>query len=283
MPSTYAHYRFGNTVLKELPNNLQNIINANRQLYDIGVHGPDLLFYYEAYHKNDVSSFGFKMHDKLASDFFKASRIAYANHEEKEKMLAYLLGFVTHFSLDYTDHSYVEIKEEISKQSHSTIETEYDRHLMINDGIDPFKKDPVSHIHATCENARIIAYFFPNIGEKKIDKALHDMVKYLRLLKPSNNLKRSFLNTSFKLVNKKELSSLVTSKEINTECLDSNLRLDKLETKAKALCLELTNNLYAYLNGQADLDKRFYKTFAYQEGYKDIPVLPLNKEKEYEI
>ena len=46
MPSTYAHYRFGQEVLKELPNDIKKIIIENKELYDIGLHGPDLLFYY---------------------------------------------------------------------------------------------------------------------------------------------------------------------------------------------------------------------------------------------
>lgn len=284
MPSTYAHYRFGNMALKHLPNNLIKIIESHRSLYDIGVHGPDYLFYYEPYHHNPTSSYGFKMHDKLASDFFKKARIAYANHEEKEAMLAYILGFVSHFSLDYTDHSYVEIKETVSKVSHGLIETEYDRHLLIKDGLNPFKEDPVKHIHPTYENAKIIAYFFDDIGVKKVEKALRGMVFYLRLLKSSSDMKRSFLNTSFKAINQYDsLSSLVMKKEADERCLDSNLRLDKLEPKALELFIALANNMYAYLNGQADLDERFYKTFSYQPNYKEIPVYSLNKEKEYEI
>lgn len=43
MPSTYAHYRFGQEVLKELPNDIKKIIIENKELYDIGLHGPDLL------------------------------------------------------------------------------------------------------------------------------------------------------------------------------------------------------------------------------------------------
>ena len=46
MPSTYAHYRFGQEVLKELPNDIKKIIIENKELYDIGLHGPDILFYY---------------------------------------------------------------------------------------------------------------------------------------------------------------------------------------------------------------------------------------------
>ena len=48
MPTTYAHYKFGNEVMSALPRPLQNSIENNRELFDVGVHGPDLLFYYKA-------------------------------------------------------------------------------------------------------------------------------------------------------------------------------------------------------------------------------------------
>ena len=54
MPSTYAHRRFGADVLERLPAELQEKIAPYRELYDIGLHGPDLLFYYHAAKSNPV-------------------------------------------------------------------------------------------------------------------------------------------------------------------------------------------------------------------------------------
>ena len=52
MPSTYAHRRFGANVLDHLPAPLREKLEAHRELYDIGLHGPDLLFYYHAAKSN---------------------------------------------------------------------------------------------------------------------------------------------------------------------------------------------------------------------------------------
>ena len=46
MPTTYAHYKFGKEVISALPRPLQSAIENHRELFDIGVHGPDILFYY---------------------------------------------------------------------------------------------------------------------------------------------------------------------------------------------------------------------------------------------
>ena len=56
MPSTYAHRRFGADVLERLPAELQEKIAPYRELYDIGLHGPDLLFYYHAAKSTPVSA-----------------------------------------------------------------------------------------------------------------------------------------------------------------------------------------------------------------------------------
>jgi len=46
MPSTYAHYRMGQEVIKQVSVPAHDIIMKHKQLYDIGLHGPDILFYY---------------------------------------------------------------------------------------------------------------------------------------------------------------------------------------------------------------------------------------------
>ena len=48
MPTTYTHYRFGMDVLSQLPDSLKKEIEKNLSLYHIGLHGPDILFYYKA-------------------------------------------------------------------------------------------------------------------------------------------------------------------------------------------------------------------------------------------
>ena len=44
MPSTYAHYRMGQEVYHNLTGKPKQIIEKYKELYDIGLHGPDILF-----------------------------------------------------------------------------------------------------------------------------------------------------------------------------------------------------------------------------------------------
>ena len=108
MPSTYAHRRFGANVLDHLPAPLRKKLEAHRELYDIGLHGPDLLFYYHAEKSTPVAALGNAMHDEPGRMFFDRARRVVHEEADREAALAYALGFVCHFALDSTCHPYVE-------------------------------------------------------------------------------------------------------------------------------------------------------------------------------
>ena len=62
MPAGYTHYVFGEQVLDQLDESIKKRIMPYIDLYHIGIHGPDILFYYDVYKKNPVKSLGFGMH-----------------------------------------------------------------------------------------------------------------------------------------------------------------------------------------------------------------------------
>ena len=43
MPSNYAHHHFGNCVWRSMPPKLRQYAQADRALFAIGQHGPDIL------------------------------------------------------------------------------------------------------------------------------------------------------------------------------------------------------------------------------------------------
>ena len=108
MPSTYAHRRFGADVLVQLPRELREKITPYRPLYDMGLHGPDLMFYYRALQSNPVNRLGNAMHEQPGRVFFTRARGVVNTARNKNAALAYALGFVCHFALDSTCHPYVE-------------------------------------------------------------------------------------------------------------------------------------------------------------------------------
>lgn len=285
MPSTYTHYRFGNTVIPLLPSDLQEVVKKYRPLFDIGTHGPDIFFYHQPFHSDKVNKVGHRMHYETAAKFFLGVKNAYDNaNEYKDAMLAYLIGFCTHYCLDFSDHSYIESKIHKSNVSHTLIEVEYDRYLLVKDGLDPFKKDMASHLIPSTYNATVIQKCFTNFNVKVVKSSLKQMAFYVRLTNTNEGAKRNALMKLMKTIGAYDsLHEQFIGLKPSAKCMDSNLRLDKLERNARALFKELAVNLRDFLNGDSELDERFGYTFSYQDGWEDIPVFNFEQEKEYEI
>lgn len=287
MPSTYAHYRFGKSCLNVLEPNALKLVTAYRELYDIGLHGPDILFYYRPFQNNRINALGHKMHRETASQFFKAAKVKYQkliDQNDKDAFMAYLLGFCSHYALDNLEHSYIEAKMKHSQLGHSTIEVAYDRYLLLKDGLDPFKVDLAAHIIPNDFNARILQIAFSDFTLKELRSTLKQMAFYLRLLTAAPGIKRKALIALMKVIKaydhfKEQLMPLTD----NPDCADSNLRLDKLTVQALNLFKELAGNLRAYYLDAAELSERFAQTFSYQENWQYIPVLDYEGEKKYEI
>ena len=74
MPSIYAHYTFGEMMKQNFPSDIKKRIDLHKDLFEIGLHGPDLFFYYYAPLKNRVSQTGYRMHDVSAAPFFRRAK-----------------------------------------------------------------------------------------------------------------------------------------------------------------------------------------------------------------
>ena len=90
MPTTYAHDLFGKEVYKRLPSDMKALIRRHGDLYRIGLHGPDILFYYMV-SKNPVTQFGIEMHHEKARAFFEEG-MRQVRRNDDEALFAYLLS-----------------------------------------------------------------------------------------------------------------------------------------------------------------------------------------------
>ena len=262
MPSTYAHRRFGTNVLEHLPDELRAQLEQNRELYDIGLHGPDLLFYYHAAKSNPVGALGNAMHEEPGRVFFDWARRVVHCEADRDAALAYALGFVCHFALDSTCHPYVEQFTRESGVTHCEIETEFDNMLLRRDGYDPLKFFTASHIHPSEKNAGIIAPFYEGISEQTALEALKGMISVHRLLQASNPVKRWVVLTGMKVVGKYDmLHGLVANPQPNPKCVKSGKQLEALYAKALPLAETLILEFMAKLDTDEPLDKAYDHTF----------------------
>lgn len=90
MPSTYAHYRMGQEVKKIIGEREQKIIGKYPELYNIGLHGPDILFYYRPLKANEINQVGYSMHDWSGEEFLERAAKIIRKKMNKQASLAYI-------------------------------------------------------------------------------------------------------------------------------------------------------------------------------------------------
>lgn len=93
MPSTYAHFRFGQQVYHRLPEKLRSQIQPYKNLFDIGLHGPDLLFYYRPLISNRINRIGYAMHNKSGYAVFPISVKLPINPNDQKHILLIFTAF----------------------------------------------------------------------------------------------------------------------------------------------------------------------------------------------
>ncbi len=166
MPTTYAHDYFGKRVYKHLPHEVKQIIRENVDLYRIGLHGPDILFYFML-SKNPVTSHGVKMHNERA-DFFFEKNIAKIRKGGDQMLLAYILGFACHYMLDSACHPYINDLADKKVISHTLLEKEFDRYLMEATGKDPHSFRPSDAVVPKWKYAKVVHRAIPLVSTLNI-------------------------------------------------------------------------------------------------------------------
>ena len=277
MPTTYAHHRFGEECISVMPEHLQQIVREHRDLYDIGVHGPDIFFYDLIHH--DFPALANRMHEEPAKVFFEKAIRVYQDHSEKEEMLVYLLGFLSHFTFDSQAHGYVDRKAEVSGITHNKVESQYDGYLMRKEGRQVNLVDRSESLKPSRKSARVIALFFP-FDERTMYRICKDHKLVINFLNCTSDFKYHLLNH---FLNKTKDRDLPVNRFEEEVCRDSNLRLEKLQKKALKLYPKLLDDLLEALEGKKKLSRYFNHAFGPWKDYQEIPVLNYEEERSYKV
>lgn len=180
MPTNYAHYRFGCAMLAQMPADIRRTATRFRQLYDMGLHGPDLFLYYNPLLKTLVGSLSKRYHTQSGSSFFtRACR--FLRLERNEAGLAYLYGLLCHYCLDSTLHPFVH--DNTGEITHTGLETEFDRYLLEKDGKTPaWTYDLSPHIQLTPGESETVAKFYPGATPAQIRTCVRNMAMVTKAL-----------------------------------------------------------------------------------------------------
>ena len=85
MPAAFAHDLYGRKVYMEADPVIKRIIKKERYCFLLGVHGPDILFFYKALGKNKVNQKGVRMHGEPAAKLMERGRMLVREAETKDE------------------------------------------------------------------------------------------------------------------------------------------------------------------------------------------------------
>lgn len=134
MPNYYAHIRFCLEVRKRLSPRLRAILTAERDAYLCGGFGPDPLYFHAVRKRaGNVRQAAIDIHHHSGAAAMEPFRRPVA--EGWPYSLSFAAGYLMHYLLDAHCHPYVLAVAAEGKFSHFALEGEYDRYLMVRDGL----------------------------------------------------------------------------------------------------------------------------------------------------
>ena len=260
MPATYAHYRFGAAMLSKMPADISRTAKRHRRLFDVGLHGPDLFFFYKPVFSTKVSRLGYKFHRQTGKEFFtRACRNL--RLEPSEAGQAYLYGVLCHYALDSHCHPFIEKYSWEGIASHCRIEAEFDRYLMEADGLQPpYGVQLTKHLTLTKPECEIAARFYPAVEASHIQESLKGMVSIRKALDMPNTFLRTAVIQAMS-AGSATFRDMVTGPEPDPVCFELDQPLLERYQQAGKTFPEMVQQLGAHITYNAPLGDLFEPIF----------------------
>ena len=261
MPTTYTHQRFAGECLAALSGEAADAVRARHGLYATVAHGPDLLFYYRAPLPNRVSALGSRLHRESAREFFSRARLAWNTRADRQGMLSYLLGFLTHFALDSACHGFVNGGGAGPGVGHNALEAAWDARLMLLDGRRPSRVYRGEELEPSAGNAAVIAPFY-GLTEREALGCMRGQARVMRLLYSPRAVKKRLLRAAIRAARLPGgLDGLFIDDAVPSELLPALEALDALYAAALSEFPDMAERLCAFLDGGGELPARFDRDF----------------------
>ena len=256
MPSHYAHYRFGAKAIPFMPREVQRSIRQFRRMYDMGLCGPDLFYFYSLPLKNRVVSLGSKFHCMTGGEFFQ--RVCkHLRLEPNEAAVAYLYGVLTHYCLDAAVHGFVNEETADGQIGHIELEAEFDRYLLRLDGkIRPNLYDNSPHMKLTQGECATVADFY-GTTPANVELSLKCMAANAKLVATPNKELRKLI----KACSGSKMRQNFTERTANPKCAHLDEPMRNLFDEALAKFPAMAAALEAHMAHNAPLGELFENTF----------------------
>ena len=260
MPATYAHYRFGTSMLSKMPADVFRTAKRHRNLFDVGLHGPDLFFFYKPIRSTKIGKLGNKFHRQTGREFFSRA-CRNLRIEPSEAGQAYLYGVLCHYALDTHCHPLVERYSWEGIASHSRVEAEFDRFLLEKDGKEPpYGMRLTKHMALTKPECEIVSRFYPGSDGGSIRDSLKGMVSIRKAMElPEGMLRTAIIKTMS--AGSEVFRDMVVQPQPDPNCAALNQPLMEAYQQAGTAFPDMLLQLGAHLTYNAPLGEEFTPIF----------------------
>ena len=257
MPANYALRRFGADALRLLPSQMQNPIQRFRRLYNGGLHGADLFFYFRPMMTTPVGELYHTYHSMTGQEFFtQACELLKQNPSEGGT--ACLYGLLANYCLN-TQLSPL-FRESMAQHnvSRTELEVELDRYLLCRDGKMPAHQQDLSpSLKMTRGECVTVSLFFPPATAANMHAAYSSMMHWMRRMAA----KKRGLTLSLLKVSKGTFRDQLMPDHANHKCLHLDDAMVGCYAKALELYPEMARQLMAYREQGTALGELFAPTF----------------------
>lgn len=219
MPSFVTHYLYGVESFQQTKNNaLKAVIKKHKQVYCLGLQGPDLFLYdFLMALQTPFRGMGRKLHNDRTRDYIFTlvdHTMKLKHPKEKEIAMAYTAGFICHYLLDSNTHPFIYYhsgQKDITNPLHafalhSQFETTLDANMYLyktGDSITHFpfyktialKKDEAKITARLLKNTINETYFYhkPTLSTKRVLLSMKSMYLEIKQLQdPSGGKQKLF-------------------------------------------------------------------------------------------
>ncbi|MGF7107571.1 zinc dependent phospholipase C family protein [Treponema pedis] len=266
MPDFYAHYSHGQKIFSLLPKKTALAI-SNKNLYNLGLQGPDFLYFYHPFKKenNPVLQLASDIH-KMHCSVFLTKVLQKTEVIPGTDEFSYLMGFIGHFCLDSSAHPYINKTVRKLNFDHAEMEIEFDKFLLIKDCLPPLKYKAYKHISITEKEAEAVAKIYSSIlSSIKLENILYSFLSFKRgkrFFYSPNSLSQNLLFALLKLTCLyTSLQGHIMKKKSNPKSVITNKELLILFDGSIKIGVNLMNNFYEHLEENIPLLDGFNCSF----------------------
>jgi len=245
MPANYALHRFGADALRLLPSQMQSPIQRFRRLYNGGLHGQDLFFYYKPMSENAIAGLR-GTYDAMTGQAFFEQAALHLKQNPSQGGTACLYGLLAQYCLKSELSPLFAAELAAGTVSRTELEVEFDRYLLGLDGKTPAHTQDISPcFKMTRGECLTLSGFFPPATAANVFASMEQMTRWTRRMAAPKRGIAAFL---LKLT-RGEFPSQMMPDHANHKCLhlDSAMlecyhaALDKFPDMAKRLALHCKN------------------------------------------